>query len=429
MRTVSAVVFIGVGVLAHSERAMGQDFLVPQPRAVEFSGTISAMNPQTRIITIETKDGTVFALTHPTRRTIDRQLIGGIPPVRVRLSVFESPRALPRGSFIQFRAKLDPRNVVVEPVRDIRVVSGLPRNGFGADMGGPDAAAPGPDGPEGPIPAIEGGPGPGMGPDLDVIEEMRERLPPEIRDRLGDGPLDRARPGPAGAGPAAVGDGRGGDGRDGDGRDGDGRDGDGRDGDGADTEDGGIAKGDEVEEDGADEDGADEEGPGLTRSMLVTGQITSNSRRQINVLVPVDGRKQRVRFELAEDALVLIETDDLSLAAVGDPIRALGEAVELPRFFATELVITHVSDDLPEAALARLDDSGRLIEPGIAAGGEAPDERAAEPGAADGVPVDPFEIVKREREARENEAGRVEEKEEPAGKPGSVFHGRIIKIN
>lgn len=433
----AGVALCGLAGFAGAAGPVGaQGFLVPQTQPVEYRGEISAMNPQTRIITIETKNGSVFALTHPTRRTSDRQVIGGIPPVRVRMTAYESPRALQRGMFIQFRAKLGPRNVVLEPVSDIRILGRLPANGFMTDGGVPVGEDPDGAGPDRPVPDVNVGPGGDLGPEMEIIEDLKGRLPPELRDRIDAGPLDLGIPGADGRGDVMADDGDLADGAAGaadDGVAGDGPGDEGPDDDGPDDDDpaGDDAALDDVAG-GDDPEGGDGGGLGLAQWMLVSGQISSPGRRQISVLVPVDGRKQRVRFDLADDAIVLFESDDLSLAAIGDPIRAVGEAVELPRFFATELTVTHVSEELEEPALARLDDEGRLIDGGAGGDDLAPADMVGDRGGADGrdgIPVDPFEIVKREREARENADDDDEEAAAPVGKAGSVFHGRIIKIN
>ena len=100
------------GFTSHS---YGQGFFVAQPQPVEYRGTIEGLNAQTRILSIETETGLVFGLMNPTRRTSDGQLVGGIPPVRVRVSVYESPRELRQGMFIQFRAVINAEDNVVEP--------------------------------------------------------------------------------------------------------------------------------------------------------------------------------------------------------------------------------------------------------------------------------------------------------------------------
>lgn len=407
-------IVLAVGLVAPAESQMAaQGFLIPQTQAVEYRGTIAAMNPQSRIVTIETDRGSVFALTHPTRRTSDRQVIGGIPPVQVRVTAYESPRALRQGMFIQFLAKMDARNDVLEPVGEIRILGRLPGNGFQVAPRGIDDPL-----------EIERPPEIGAQDPADdddpqkelIFNELRERLPPEMRDRLdaagNDRFIDRLRGDegePVGAGNAGPPNQDDGD-------------------DGGDPQDNDEDGDDEVGED--DDGNLDEEDVDLASQwMIVSGQVSSQTRNNVSVLVPRDGRRVRVRFELSEDALVVLETDDLSVAAVGDPIHAVGEAVEPPRFFATQLMVTHVSEDLNEEALARIDADGGLLAPAGEDGGGG--EMIGDPRGA--APVDPFDLVKREREERNNGGDDAEDPDEGGGAPkpraGGVFHGRVIRIN
>ncbi len=121
-------------------------------------------------------------------------------------------------------------------------------------------------------------------------------------------------------------------------------------------------------DDGAD--GKDEAG----ESVLVAGQLTKVSRGAITVVYPGG----TTRAKLADDAVVTIDASELAFARVGDSIHATGQAVSLPRFFATRVVITRAAHE----------EGGRGGPRGVARNGKGGDKPERPDPFAQGDPRD-----------------------------------------
>ena len=296
------------------------------------------------------------------------------------------------------------------PVSDIRILAGLPGNGFMLDNGVQGDFLPD-NGQDNNGAIIEGD---ALQDEMEIIDRIRDRLPPEVRDRLPEPGVDGAgQNGPLGGefnggGIDPIQD----------------------DDDAADEDEDAGDEG--AGDDALDEDEAADEGL-LTQRMLISGRISSISRsRRITVLVPTGGREQRVRFELAPDAIVLLETDDIRQASPGDQVYAAGQSVEPPRFFATQIDVLHVSENLSEEAVARMDEAvldGGALGDGLLAGGNDGGAANGDDGDDENRPVDPFDVVRQEREAREAEEAENEGNAGRRNADGKIFHGRVIRIN
>lgn len=157
-------------------------------------------------------------------------------------------------------------------------------------------------------------------------------------------------------------------------------------------------------------------------TLIVAGRITSVRPGRVTIAVPVDGSTQRVILPTNDDTFVRMVTDDLRRAAVGDSIQAEGVSVEPNRFFATELLISHVDERLRERGWKDPRDAAAIAEGGDAALTTPTKDKAGN----DDKPADPFEIVKREREAAAAGSPAADEKK---AAPKAIYHGRTVRIN
>ena len=173
------------------------------------------------------------------------------------------------------------------------------------------------------------------------------------------------------------------------------------------------------------EDGEDgrlgAEDDGVVEDLVVYGQIYSIRDELLTVNVPVNRDKRRIGVELDENALVRIESDSLRNASIGDEIHVVGEAIELPRFFATEVTVTHFSENA-EVRARTLEENRNVADAGGAGGGGAAGDDAD---AA--RPADPFDIVRREREEREAAGGRGGDAGD--ARDAGIYFGRLVRIN
>lgn len=170
--------------------------------------------------------------------------------------------------------------------------------------------------------------------------------------------------------------------------------------------------------DSDDIDSDDEE----LETLLVAGRITSVRPGRVTIAVSVDGTTQRLILPTNDETIVRMVTDDLRRAAVGDSVQAEGVSVEPDRFFATELVISHVDQRLRERGWKDPRDAGAIADAADPSPAAQPKDKIRDGDR----PADPFEIVKREREA---EAAGKPATDEKKSAPRAIYHGRTIRIN
>lgn len=172
-----------------------------------------------------------------------------------------------------------------------------------------------------------------------------------------------------------------------------------------------------------DERLADEVGEDGVETLFVAGRITSVRAGRVTIAVPVDGATQRVIIPTDDETFVRMVVDDLRRASIGDAVLARGVSVEPNRFFATELSITHVDERLKKRGWTEPRDS----DPSVAEEDGEGTVREAERVVERDRPVDPFEIVKREREGK----GEAKESAPASSKPASkaIYHGKTVRIN
>ena len=161
-------------------------------------------------------------------------------------------------------------------------------------------------------------------------------------------------------------------------------------------------------------------------TLLVAGRVTSVRAGRVTIAVSDGGSTQRVILPTNDETFVRMVTDDLRRAAVGDAVQARGVSVEPNRFFATELLITHVDQRLQEQGWKDPRNGDALAgEPAAAADASKPPEADN-----NSKPVDPFEIVKREREGKASDNLADKADGSPAAKKQkAVYHGRTVRIN
>lgn len=117
----------------------------------------------------------------------------------------------------------------------------------------------------------------------------------------------------------------------------------------------GILNADPVEEPAAAE--GDRKKPGNLENCLVVGTITKIKSGAVTLAAP---NLKPVIFRFAENAIITVSTNDLSVVRIGDKIKATGMVVALPLMVTQEVKIEHspAVDDRPQRSRPKPEDVG-----------------------------------------------------------------------